>query len=291
MSHCPLCAPGSHHTFRTHPPDSMHDLRHGMGLPTFRHLKSLEEAEKNHAYYLADVYEKYGVILGHKEDNATYPSPYYTGHTTLSRARHMHYDGDTVLGGLSYSPEHEPMIFHIRALMTAIYHRFLITNPGADEVGLYASRGLSPNTGQVDVGMHVETQVKNELASPAVIVYPFDGETDVSRYFMGETPDPLKEQEQHSSGMPVTVEFNERYIHSIDMLSMELFDPSGAPVALLLTMDAKNDPNHRLSDHQFAVFPENRLLPAARYTVTIHYRADGKDLKKTWHFTTGENDT
>jgi len=37
----------------------------------------------------------------------------------------------------------------------------------------------------------------------------------------------LKEQEQHSSGMPVTVEFNERYIHAVDMLSMELFDPSG----------------------------------------------------------------
>jgi len=179
----------------------LNDLRHGMGLPTFRHLKSLEEAEKNHAYYLADVYKKYGVILGHKEDNTTYPSPYYTGHTTLSRARHMHYDGDYVLGGVSYSPGNKPMIHHIRALMTAIYHRLLITNPGADEVGLYGSKDLPLNTGQVDVGIDVETQVKNELASPSVIVYPFDGETDVSRYFMGETPDPLKEQADYEDGI------------------------------------------------------------------------------------------
>ena len=124
-------------------------------------------------------------------------------------------------------------------------------------------------------------------ALPEVVLWPPEGATDVVPAFFIEEPDPLPDFEV--SGFPLSIQFNPARAQEVELTSFRLFrtdgDNPGAvePVRLL---DSGNDPNHLLSDHEFALFPLHRLAWGVRYRAQVEARVDGVPRHFEWSFTT-----
>lgn len=98
----------------------LRSMRKKLGLKRLRYDSRLEKAATSHAHYLCDVMANYGVDMGHDEDNASYPSDYYTGETSSKRIAHAGYYGSAgeVLSFLKPTP-----LLSIKSLIISIYHR------------------------------------------------------------------------------------------------------------------------------------------------------------------------
>jgi hypothetical protein len=125
------------------------------------------------------------------------------------------------------------------------------------------------------------------LASrPEWVLWPPDGADDVPPAFFLEEPDPLPDLEV--SGNPVSLQFNPALVEQVTLNGFELYRTDGEgeyPVETRL-MRADTDPNRLLTDHEFALFPLERLAWGARYRVEADVRLDDRPLKLAWQFTT-----
>ena len=70
------------------------------------------------------------------------------------------------------------------------------------------------------------------------------------------------------------------------MNSFTLDDSDGERVETIVVMDKDNDPNHQLTEYQFALFPKNRLEWGSRYNAELLYDYDGSSSAKNWCFVT-----
>lgn len=126
-----------------------------------------------------------------------------------------------------------------------------------------------------------------QAALPEVVLWPPDGATDVVPAFFIEEPDPLPDLEV--SGYPLSIQFNPARAQAVELTAFRLFRADGdtlvtvEPVRLL---HSGNDPNHLLSDHEFALFPLTRLAWGARYRAQVEARVDGVTRRFDWSFTT-----
>jgi len=289
---------------------ALNTIREAMHMQTLSENVQLGNAAQAHADYLVLNSEStHDEIEGHK---------HFTGIRPLDRAFYAGYNAGYVSENLSTGNANAQS--SVDGLFSAIYHRFGFLNPAIDEIGVGVSQDKqnSQNSAFVYVmgnselnslcsaksfdgfGKYVykvcrekdhriaekkfrQAQRYNKQNNPEIILYPYDGQTEVPPAFYAEVPDPLPDHEV--SGFPISVAFNDHYFKEVVMESFKLFKADKEVVNVLL-MDKENDPHKRFTDKQYALFPLERLEYDTEYSVVVEYSVKGKREKIMWTFTT-----
>jgi len=288
--------------------DYLNSLRTQTGLPAFTEQANLGAAAQNHSAYMET-----NNLTGHYEDSS---KDGYTGDYASNRVIYSGY-GNTIVAE-NVSSGTSTVQASVDGLFSAIYHRYAFLSLDWDQIGAGVSNNknyytydmgnstlnafckddnYSSNSGYTHVCADsnkiiakkdyetVADAIKN--SSPEIIVWPAHNSDDTPPVFYEETPDPLPNNSV--SGYPVSVEFNSKNDFNASLLSMNSFtldDSDGERVETIVVMDKDNDPNHQLTEYQFALFPKNRLEWGSRYNAELLYDYDGSSSAKNWCFVT-----
>ena len=277
-------------------------LRNKAGEINLSDNQYLDKAALNHAEYMS-----LNNIIGHYETDG-YEG--FTGVTPSDRAVAAGYKSKQVIENLSYGDK--DINNSIDGLFSAIYHRFGFLNEWINEVGIGASgEGFVYDMGnsylnelcnepQKDInGAYYEGICANsdlkipvsdvntsktdiEKQNAKIIIWPVSN-LPISPVFYDEEPDPLPTQSV--SGYPISVKFNQYYFNKIDMTDFKLYDENSNEINTIL-LDKNTDPNNKLSDLEFAIFPKNRLDWGRKYTAVFDYEINGNEKEIKWSFYT-----
>jgi len=286
-------------------------LRTNSGLIPLKENRYLKSAAKNHANYLIR-----NSLIGHSEEESNVG---FTGKFGSNRAIFAGYKTSMIIENISnnnFSAKES-----IDGLMSAIYHRFGFLDFNIDEIGIGISQnvnnryesafvydmgsfnlenlckrgvdkqnfktyveGICDNKSiRVDGELFTKTLNSNRLKNSKVVIYPFDGQTDIPPAFYDELPDPLPEYSV--SGFPISISFNEAFFKNIKLLEFKLFK-GDIEITKTKVYSKDSDPNGRLKKGEFALFPLKRLDWNSKYRVKVKYLANGKIYKKVWYFKT-----
>lgn len=292
--------------------DYLNTLRSSVGLHLLKQNSILTLSAQNHTNYVQDTQ-----LLGHYEDNATYPSKFYTAITPLERGRYAGYQASYFLE--NFSAGQKNLQQSIDSLMSAIYHRYGFLNNNIDEIGIgYSISNLIYTYNMANSKLNtlclqesyeeaqqsytfnvckdpdfkiISTTYNNTLntypsTSPDIVVWPYDNAQKMLNAFFEESPDPLPQQ--NVSGYPISLEFNAfKYKNkTITIKSFKLYDAYDNEIKNTFLMDENNDPNQKHTPYQFTLFPLQRLDFNALYFVKVIYEIDGEEQYKKWKFTT-----
>ena len=272
----------------------LNELRIGAGLIPFQSNAQLNTAAQNHANYLTNH-----LTYGHRED---IKHKDFTGEFASSRVSYVGYASPQVIENVSTSNPNAKE--SLDGLFAAIYHRLAFLDFRADAMGI----GISQNPNKKSQTAFVynmssnalETLYKktkkitqtnlnealnlNKRRNKELVIYPFNGQTQVPPAFFDELPDPLPEHKV--SGFPISVFFNSFYHKEGKLLKFELYDSKGIQVKNTLMFDHQTDPNKRLEKLDFVLFPLERLEWDKEYHVKFSAIIDQKKVKKEWSFRT-----
>jgi hypothetical protein len=289
----------------------LNDIREAMGMNTLIYHEELAIAAQAHAEYLVR-----NQIASHSEKRGVSS---FTGETPAERAIHAGYLSRYVSENLSV--HNMDAKTSIDGLFSAIYHRFGFLDFGIDEVGVgvaqnpkkpdqnafvYLMGTTQINTlctqtpfkgyGKYVYGIckkmlhriaqkdYIEAKQSNKQFNPKMILYPYDGQSDVPPVFYDEIPDPLPDYEV--SGFPISIAFNDYFFHSVKLLSFSLHDGEGKAVDNVRILTSENDPHQKLKPQQFALLPLTRLKYDTEYRATIVYMENNKKRSRSWQFHT-----
>jgi uncharacterized protein YkwD len=177
--------------------------------------------------------------------------------------------------------------FMAEELITAIFHRFVIFQPQFKEVGTGAavtSAGYAYFT--ADFG--ARDGWGPGIATGAVGVWPFSGQTGVAVNFFSdyEEPDPIPDKGINEVGYPISVEANLDQVLTVQAFSVRPRGGNDLTVRLLAPGNAE------VPDYAAAIIPMARLASATTYDVTFIGTATTKNtlntvpVTRTWSFTT-----
>ena len=289
----------------------LNQLRKGTGMVLFSPNHQLERAALNHANYLVDHLE-----TGHYETLGEFG---FTGVEPKDRALYAGYQSlmvsENVSSGESTSVE------AIDALMSAIYHRMsfldfvnnevgigigqaspptsynayvfnmgnsehntLCQGPAFSGIGQYYTGICSPDVG-ISTSIYNATTIAAQNHNPPIVIWPIEGDQNISPAFFEESPDPLPDYSV--SGYPVSIHFNPSMFKKIKLLEFELYreqdDTKVTPVRLFTQY---TDPHQLFTEFEFALFPLKRLDWDTSYRVEVEYLHDDQEQKLVWHFKT-----
>ncbi len=288
----------------------LNQIREAAGMNPFKKNENLQNSAHNHARYLS-----INRVIGHFQDEG-YPE--YTGSKPDDRAIFAGYETRSVTENTSFGQKNS--FESIEGLMSAIYHRFGFLDFSKDEVGIslvkagngfnfvynmgnerqnhfcryaiYTKEGsyykdACRQQNKVDVEKFDKLEQETLKSNPSVIIWPPDRAKHVLNAFYEEIPDPLPGLSV--SGYPVSIQFNPFYFKLVKLLSFKLFRTDDnrivEPVHL---MHKRNDPNHKLTEFQFALFPLKRLEWGKKYRAEAVFETDNGKQNKIWTFTAKE---
>ena len=293
---------------------TLNQLRQQLGMQPLQLDSRLAQAAQAHADYL-----RLNRMSGHGERPGDMG---FTGSTPPERAVAAGFPSRHVSENVHYSygsavSEDEAGSKAVKALMTAIYHRFGFLSFGIDRLGVASSRDgqqivtvfVMGNAAEAalceqpgfsgygsyyyavcaDAGKKVDAALWEQSArqiaekQPDWVVWPADGADDVTPVFANESPDPLPDMAV--SGNPVSFSVNPARVDKVRMNRFELRDARGQLVAARL-LDDRTDPNHKLKAEQFTLFPLQRLAWGQRYQVEIQADIGGQPVEIRQHFRT-----
>jgi len=248
------------------------------GLPPVAAEPRLLLVAQAHSSYLDSTNE-----MGHYEDRKN--NPFYTGNSPFDRIDFSGYDyaeaGEVVARQHSSHPAAA-----VDALMTAVYHRFIILS--VDFVHAGPGVALQSNGGAEELDVTVDFGAEALPPAPphsAVTVYPVLGQTDVPTDFdpAEELPSPMP---GHSLvGYPISIQVDAR--STLQVRSFELYQT--APVASPQALEAKlltHDADAETPAHGAALIPVLPLAPAAIYKAVFSGSVDGTPVSTSWEFMT-----
>jgi hypothetical protein len=288
----------------------LNTLRQKAGMSPYMPSPLLEKAAQSHANYL---------ILNHEQGHLEKPSKRgFTGETPARRTLQAGYNVSMITENISVNALGYQDA--VEGLFSAIYHRFGFLDFQSDEIGtgiVQDSKNSNNNAYVFDMGIYElndlcsqksyhergkyvykvckdpnhridEALFKKALnlrksLSRKIVIYPYDGQKEIPPAFYKETPDPLPDYDV--SGFPISIQFNDYFYKHVRVTSFVLFDNKNKKVPARI-LDAATDPNIQFNKTQFALFPLKRLSYNTRYKAVVHYRADGKNGTKIWHFQT-----
>jgi len=241
---------------------------------------------------LAAAAEAHADYLARYRQNSHYQEAdraHFTGRLPGDRARAAGYPNRSVAEVISPYRRDSGRATTLRSLedlMAGPYHRLRLLDPTRDEIGA-ACRQRAQRAYVYLLGNRDMPRANPE--APPLIVWPADGTTDIPPLFFAEAPDPLPE---HAfSGYPVSVSFNPAHFRTAPAdVRLRLYEAdSGRAVPVLRQLDAASDPNGLLTEHQFVLFPAERLEWGRDYRVELTYGSDDRQ-HHAWTFRTREPD-
>lgn len=178
----------------------------------------------------------------------------------------------------------------VRGLFDAPYHRIPFLQPGAPAFGA----GFAGDNCALEFGMTTLAGANEQ----AVVVSPCHGETDVALSWDGvETPSPLRVHGDRAGGpvgypiafacfAPDSGAEGGPVRLRVSRATLTVEDTSAAVPFLLNTPD--NDDH---LSNAVLLIPTHPLLAGTTYRVSIQAEADGRDVSRSWTFTTTSRET
>jgi len=284
----------------------LNTLRSKAGMIEFTENRYLDSAAQNHANYLY-----INNATGHYEDENL---PGYTGYSPVDRALYAGYLSKFVSENVSAGES--DYTGSVDDLFSAIYHRFGFLNTDTDTIGIgintdryvYDMGNSGLNTlcayehydgGSYYIDVCADENIKigvdyyggeintTRSKNPDVIIWPYDGAENIPPAFYEEYPDPLPDY--GVSGYPLSIQFNRYYFPGdVSLESFSLYNEEGNEITDVRLLDSASDPNQEIDDHEFALFPLQRLEWGESYRVVAVYEYNGVEYTKEWSFKTKE---
>jgi hypothetical protein len=289
----------------------LNQIRAKAGLTEFSRNAQLEIAAFNHANYLAN-----NLIIGHYENQGIFG---FTGVYPKDRTMNAGYRSTLVSENVSSGNVNS--IDSIEKLMGAIYHRFgfldlvhnevgigiaqislqnpnsvytynmgnteynaLCEGPAFSGVGHYYLNVCEPNI-KIDATVFEKVKEKAMGNNPNIVVWPVNNDDDVPPAFFEEIPDPLPDYSV--SGNPISIQFNPLVFTTVNITRFELYvAPNNSQVHPTRLLSQKTDPNGKMSNLQYALFPLERLEWNTDYRVEVEYTSNLGEETLIWHFKT-----
>ena len=130
-------------------------------------------------------------------------------------------------------------------------------------------------------------------ANPRYVIWPPKKSDDIPPAFFDESPDPLPDLDV--SGYPLSLQFNPGKVKTVKLsgFKLEKKDRQGAwhPVKGMRALNKETDPNHYLTEWQFAWFPLQRLDWGTSYRASVNAKMDGRKKRIQWAFRVQALDT
>jgi len=280
----------------------LNTMRKKSGLWEFKSNDALQEAAQNHSRYL-----QINNASGHYEEEG---KDGFTGEEASDRVVSAGYASTIISENLSGG---QPDVFRsIDGLMSALYHRLTFLHLERDEIGIgiegehytynlgnsalndlclnhtyqegnYYYQVCKDPDKKIEEAAYLEAQNRYKTAdtAPDTVLWPPVNADAIPPAFYDEIPDPLPDYSV--SGYPVSVQFNDaRFAHAPQEVSLEIQDDHNRTLENILLMDKDNDPEHRLSEYEFALFPKKHMEWGHTYYATLRY----EDQTKRWCFAT-----
>ncbi len=288
----------------------LNQLRRQAGLTPLSANEHLARAARGHARYMSE-----NGVVSHRQRAGRKA---YTGTRISDRVLAAGYGSTEVSENVSRGQN--SIVQSIDDLMSGIYHRFGFLDAEMSKLGVGIAQRHSSQPanfaylmgdqtisrlcqgqsyqGKADYNDDAcrgnfrisarqwrEAKDKARRGSTKIIIWPTADSGDTPPAFYDEIPDPLPGYEV--SGYPVSIEFNAAYFGKVSLRKFELRDgESGKKLPVAALMDQHSDPHHRLTAHQFALFPRDRLEWGHPYTVAAVYRHEGEEHSLMWKFST-----
>ena len=268
--------------------NAVNEVRAVVGVPPVNEVAPLNAAAQSHADFIVNHCQDYadsGVSV-HMEvpdwDG-------FTGQGPWDRAAHFGYESMNVSEVIAFVNNPEGAV---RTWIDSLYHRLLVLEPGAKDMGYGLARGKEPCSMPLYRLADVIDMGLGAVQGDPVALYPPDGATDVPVAFQGfESPQPPPPPGGYPSGYIVTVQFGKKL--GFKVISHHLLDETGAEVDHLFLApyadpeaDVVKDPNAIGGDNYVAMYANQPLDFGVTYTVRIEFDRGGKQLDLTWSFTT-----
>ena len=190
------------------------------GLPPVAAEPRLLKAAQSHSSYLDSANQ-----MGHYEDKKT--NPYYTGNSPFDRIDAAHYDYAEAGEVVARQPSSHPAAA-VDALMTAIYHRFIILSIDFVHAGPGVALKAHQGTDELNVTVDFGAETLPPPLLPALLtVYPADAQTGIPTDFdpAEEFPNPMP---GHTLvGYPISIQVDAR--HALTVKSFELYEVAPRP--------------------------------------------------------------
>jgi uncharacterized protein YkwD len=248
--------------------------RQQMGLPLLTRNTQLDVAAQGHS-----TYQKLNNTSSHDQIAGL---PGFTGASQLDRMTAAGYVFAPRAGyayGEVISATSDPSGFYMaEELIAAIYHRFVIFEPRFKEAGGGAAT-VSNGYTYFTTDFAANNGYGPGIARGALVVYPFDNQTNVPRNFFSdyEMPDPVPNRNE--VGYPVSVHANIDAVVTVQ--SFTVAPRGGAPLETRLLSFSTDSDTARSAAAAIPLSP----LTAGVYTATFAGQVDGVQVNKTWSFT------
>ena len=268
-------------------------LRTNAGLIPFQSHKILKKASKNHANYLTKH-----LTYGHKEEKEFKD---FTGIYASDRIQEIGFPAPQVIENVSANNKNYKE--SVDGLFAAIYHRIAFLDFRSDIIGIGVSQNITQPSHTAFVydmsakaleKLYQQTTITQKQLTEAIesnknknhkmVIYPYDRQRDVPPAFFDELPDPLPNH--RVSGYPISISFNPAIYKKVKLISFQLFNKDGVEITNTTILDAKRDPNKRLTNMDFVLFPLKRLAWNQHYYVKFKASVDKKLIEKEWSFHT-----
>jgi uncharacterized protein YkwD len=248
--------------------------RQQAGLSFVNRDPLLDNAARGHSEY-----QRINEVVSHEQERG---KPGFTGVTPGDRidaAGYQFQQRSHAYGEVISAATNPSGVIAADALVTAIYHRFVILEPVFNEVG----GGSSSEEGGYTwfTAKFAADGLTAGLGRNRFVTWPAASQTNIPTVFLtdSEIPDPLPEQ--NAAGYPISIHAD--ITSRVTVQQFTLREPGGIalPVRLLTsTSDANTPPSVA------AIVPLDTLLPATVYEVRFIGLVDELPVDHTWTFTT-----
>lgn len=245
----------------------VNDFRDSLHLPRVALAKALSAGCRNHARYLVlnRNNKKTEGLLAHKEF-AELPGYSKSGQEA----------GEHAVIGFTVDPASA-----VPQLIATFYHRMPFMQPDLYEIGFGCYKDTDWYTTVIDCTSHV-LPGKSKID---VVVYPYNGQTNVPLAIVEEIPNPIDFSlgDGVNGGFPVTFFFAQ--YQSVTNVELKLIDNAGNDILCYVSSPEK--PATSFSQWQtVCAIPATKLQPATRYTATLNCTVNDKPYKSELVFTT-----
>lgn len=260
--------------------DFFNDFRSSLGLGKLAYSAELTKSASNHQAY---------IYLNYKEPNFSFhiEDPTKLGFTGLGPFDRAHFAGYATNGRVS-----EDAAFHntkssaFQRLIDTVYHRNDLMKQSYRDIGSNWSE--SPDGGgSLIVNIGYKTAQRN--ASDFVMVYPRDGQTNISKSMCGESPWPFPEikVEQGCTLVGYPISFIAEASQDLLVTSFTVVEGTQTTPMSAWLLTKSNDPNLYLQKNEAYLTAKGALKPNTQYSVSFSGSINGKPVEKKWSFTTG----
>lgn len=230
----------------------------------------ISAAAQAHASYLnANNY------AGHDESSSL---PGYTGQWAWDRMTYQGYNYIAAGEVISFGKDAQA---GVDALITAIYHRFALLDPGYTETGIGdAAHPVYKKCQVINLGRPSGTAA----ATNTVSIYPANGQTEVPISFDSdsESPDPMPTL--GLVGYPVSIQFSSE--QSVTLGSFTLSKNGQSLVTTTLLSPATDSHIQQSNKKNFSLIPNSLLEADTVYQAAFSATVQGQPYNATWSFTT-----